>query len=174
VLSDDRAPQRLKDTVVDLLTARHDPAGLPVLTEQLAVHTDYIAGTEPDALAPVAKAIAGLGAPDLALDPKHVGAALAALQFHLDAATTSSPELTWVIAAMAAIGHGAERPALISHFLLYHADDDLGGDAGWQKAIVGALAGSAMPADRAVLGYVAADPRTKPGLVTLIRGALGE
>ena len=174
VLADGRAPQRLKDTVVDLLTARHDPAGLPVLTEQLAVHTDYIAGTEPDALAPVAKAIWGLGSPDIALDPKHVGAALAALQFHLDAATTSSPELTWVIAAMAAVGHGAERPALISHLLLYHADDDLGGDAGWQKAIVGALSGSAMPADRAVLAYVAADPRTKPALATLIRDALGD
>jgi outer membrane protein assembly factor BamB len=174
VLSDGRAPQRLKDTVVDLLTARRDPAGLPVLTEQLAVHTDYIKGTEPDALAPVAKAIAGLGAPDVVLDPKHVGAALAALQFHLDAATTSSPELTWVIAAMAAIGHGAERPALISHFLLYHTDDDLGGDAGWQKAIVAALAGSATPADRAVLAYVAADPRTKPGLAALVRDALGE
>ncbi len=173
VLSDDRAPQRLKDTVVDLLTARHDPASLPVLTEQLATHMDYIAGTEPDALAPVAKAIAGLGAPEIVLDPKHVSAALAALQFHLDAATTSSPELTWVIGAMAAIGHGAERPALISHLLLYHADDDLGGDAGWQKAIVVALSGTAMPADRAVLAYVAADPRTKPALVTLIRDALG-
>jgi len=173
VLSDSRAPQRLKDTVVDLLTARHDPAGLPVLTEQLAAHTDYIAGTEPDALGPVAKSIAGLGAPDLALDPKHVTAALVALQFHLDAATTASPDLTWVIAAMAAIGHGAERPALISHLLLYHADDDLGGDAGWQKAIVSALASSATPADRAALGYVAADPRSKPGLVTLIRDALG-
>lgn len=173
VLADGRAPQRLKDTVVDLLTARRDPAGLPVLTEQLAVHTDYIAGTEPDALAPVAKAIAGLGAPDVVLDPKHVSAALAALQFHLDAATTTSPELTWVIAAMAAIGHGAERPALISHLLLYHADDDLGGDAGWQKAIVVALSRSAAPADRAALAYVAADPRTKPGLVSLIRDALG-
>ncbi len=172
VLSDDRAPQRLKDTVVDLLTARRDPGSLPVLTEQLAVHTDYITGTQPDALAPVAKAIAGLGSPEVVLDPKHVGAALVALQAHLDAATTPSPELTWVIAAMAAIGHGAERPALISHFLLYHADDDLGGDAGWQKAIVSALSGSAMPADRAVLAYVAADPRTKPGLVALIRDAL--
>ena len=173
VLADDRAPQRLKDTVVDLLTVRRDPASLPVLTEQLAVHTDYLAGTEPDALAPVAKAIAGLGDPELALDPKHVTAALAALELHLDAATTSSPELAWVIAAMAAIGHGAERHALTSHLLLYHADDDLGADAGWQKAIVTALATNASPSDRALLAYVAADPRTKPGLVTLIHDALG-
>ena len=173
VLADARAPQRLKDTVVDLLTMRHDPASLPVLTEQLAVRTDYLAGTEPEALGPIAKAIAGLGQPDLVLDPKHVTAALAALQLHLDAATTASPELAWVIAAMRAIGHGAERSALISHLLLYHADDDLGGDAGWQKAIVVALAAQATPADRAALAYVAADPRTKPGLITLIHDVLG-
>ncbi len=173
VLADARAPQRLKDTVVDLLTMRHDPASLPVLTEQLAIRTDYLAGTEPDALGPVARAIAGLGQPDLALDPTHVTAALAALQVHLDAATTASPELAWVIAAMRAIGHGAERPALISHLLLYHADDDLGGDAGWQKAIVTALVAQATPVDRAALAYVASDPRTKPGLVTLIHDVLG-
>lgn len=173
VLDDDRAPQRLKDTVVDLLAQRHDPASLPILTEQLSVHTDYLAGTEPDTLAPLAKAIAGLGAPEVTLDPKHVSAALAALQFHLDAPTTASPELAWVIAAMAAIGHGAERPALISHLLLYHADDDLGSDATWQKAIVTALATDATPADRAALAYVAGDPRTKPGLVQLIGEVLG-
>ena len=173
VLADDRAPQRLKDTVVDLLTARQDPASLPVLTEQLAVHTDYLAGTEPDTLGPIAKAIAGLGSPDLALDAKQVSAALAALQFHLEAPTTASPELTWVIAAMAAIGRGSERPVLISHLLLYHADDDLGADAGWQKAIVTALATKASPADRAALAYVAADPRSKPGLVQLIGEVLG-
>jgi outer membrane protein assembly factor BamB len=173
VLSDDRAPQRLKDTVVDLLTQRHDPASLPVLTEQLAVHTDYLKGTEPDTLGPIAKAIAGLGQPDVTLDGKQVNEALVALQYHLDAATTASPELAWVIAAMAAIGHGAERPALISHLLLYHGDDDLGGDAGWQKAIVTALATNASPADRAALAYVASDPRTKPGLAQQIGEILG-
>lgn len=173
VLDDDRAPQRLKDTVVELLAQRRDPASLPLLTEQLAVHTDYLAGTEADSLAPVAKAIAGLGAPEVTLDGKQVAAALAALQFHLDAPTTASPELAWVIAAMAAIGKGAERPALISHLLLYHADDDLGSDATWQKAIVTALATGATPADRAALAYVAGDPRTKPGLVQLIGEVLG-
>lgn len=172
VLDDDRAPQRLKDTVVDLLAQRRDPASLPVLTQQLSVHTDYLAGTEPDTLAPVAKAIAGLGG-EVKLDPAHVTAALAALQSHLDAPSTPSPELAWVIAAMAAIGHGAERPALISHLLLYHADDDLGSDATWQKAIVTALATEATPADRAALAYVAGDPRTKPGLAQLIGEVLG-
>ena len=171
VLADDRAPARLKDTVVDVLVARKDPASLAVLTEQLAVKTDYLAGTENDALGPVAKAIAGLAL--AALDPKQVTMTLAALQEHLDAPTTASPDLVLVIGAMAAIGGGAERPVLISHLLLYHADDDRGGDAAWQKAIVGALATSSGPQDRVVLRHVARDARSKPGLVTMIQETIG-
>lgn len=171
ILEDARAPQRLKDTVVDLLVARQDPASLAVLTQQLAVKTDYLAGTQPDALAPVAKAIAGLAGTDL--DRKQVALTLVALQEHLDAPTTSSPELTNVIAAMVAIGGGAERPALASHLLLYHADEDRGADATWQKAIVEGLARKASPRDRVVLRYVAQDARSNPGLVALIQETIG-
>jgi outer membrane protein assembly factor BamB len=169
VLADSRAPQRLKDTVVDLLVQRRDPASLPVLTKQLGVHTDFLAQTEPDALGPVAKAIAGLGG--VALDPVQVAAALAALQFHLDAPTTASSDLVHVIAAMTAIGGGSERAALDSHLLLYHADDALGSDAAWQKAIVVALATKGGPAERELLRWIAADPRTVPGLTATIREA---
>ena len=172
VLADTRAPQRLKDTVVDLLVERRDPASLAVLTAQLGVHTDYLAQTEPEALAPVAKAIAGLR--DAKLDGPQVATALVALQSHLDAPSTSSPELAQVIAAMSAIGGGAERAALISHLLLYHADDDLGGDPAWAKAIVGALSQHASPADRMALAYVAADPRTRPGLLSAIHEGLAQ
>lgn len=172
VLADDRASQKLKDTVVDMLVQRKDPASLAVLTSQLAVKTDYLAGTQPDALGPVAKAISGLAS--IALDPKQVAPALVALQAHLDAPTTSSPELVQVIGAMAAIGGGAERPALTSHLLLYHADDDLGSDAGWQKAIVTALASKPGPVERVVLQYVASDPRTTSGLSTMIRETVGQ
>ncbi|MBS1117832.1 MAG: Basic proline-rich protein precursor [Deltaproteobacteria bacterium] len=171
VLADDRAPQRLKDTVVDLLVARRDPGSLPVLTSQLAIQTDYLAQTEPDALGPVAKAISGLGG--LPLEPKAVAAALVALQRHLDAPSTATPDLVQVIAAMAAIGGGAERLALGSHLLLYHADDDLGADVSWQKAIVIALERKGGPAERELLRQVAADPRTRPSLATTIRDVLG-
>jgi outer membrane protein assembly factor BamB len=171
VLADARAPQRLKDTVGDLLVARRDPSSLAVLTAQLAAHTDYLAQTEPDALGPVAKAITGLGG--LALDPKATAAALAALQSHLDAPATAPSELVQVIAAMAAIGGGAERLALGSHLLLYHVDTDLGADASWQKAIVLALADKGGPEQRELLRQVAADPRTHPGLVTTIHDVLG-
>lgn len=172
ILADARAPQRLKDTVVDLLVARRDPGSLVILTQQLAVKTDYLAGTEPDALVPVAKAIAGLAA--TTLDPKQVAATLAALQDHLDAPTTATIDLSFVIAAMVAIGRGAERPALVSHLLLYHADDDRGGDPTWQKAIVDGLTTNPGPAERVVLRHVAEDRRTKPGLAALIQDAIGQ
>jgi outer membrane protein assembly factor BamB len=171
VLADNRAPQRLKDVVVELLVQRRDPASLPVLAEQLAVRTDYLAGTSPDALGPVARTIAGLAG--LPLDAGHVTAALAALTAHLDAPSTTAAELAQVIAAMSAIGGGAERPALGSHLLLYHADDELGADPTWQRAIVSALASKGGPGERELLRWVAADPRTRPSLATAIRDALG-
>jgi hypothetical protein len=167
VLSDARAPQKLKDTVVDMLVNRKDPSSLPVLTAQLATHSDYLAKTEPESLGPVAKAIAGLGGAKL--DPAIVAAALVALQSHLDAPSTQVPDLVLVIDAMAAIGGGTERPALASHLLLYHAEDTLGADPAWQKAIVTALSVHGGPGERELLRQVAADPRTKPGLAATIK-----
>ncbi|MEO8548472.1 MAG: PQQ-binding-like beta-propeller repeat protein [Kofleriaceae bacterium] len=170
VLADERAPQHLKDVVVDLLVARKDPASLPVLAAQLSAHDDYLLKTTPVALGPVAKAIAGLGGAKL--DPAVVVTALAALESHLDAPTTQVADLVFVIDAMAAIGGGKERPALGSHLLLYHADDELGGDTAWCKAIVNALETHGGPGERELLRQVAADPRTRPDLVTVIRDAL--
>jgi len=171
VIADPRQPQRLKDTVVDLLMERKDGSSLPVLTTQLQITTDYIANTQPESLAAVAKGIAGLGGTKL--EPKDVSAALAALQHHLEAPTTSNGELVQVIGAMAAIGGGVERPVLASHLLLYHADDNLGDDAAWQKAIVLALEKGG-PTEREMLRYVARDPRTRPKLAALIQEQLGD
>lgn len=170
VLADKRQPQRLKDTVVDLLARRKDPASLPVLTEQLAVHADYLAQTEPESLGAVAKAIASLAGTQL--DAKHAADALVALQSHLENPATQTPDLVMIIRAMAAIGGGRERPALASHLLLYHADDDLGTDPAWQTAIVTALDAHGGPGEHELLRHVAADPRTKPGLATAIKDAL--
>lgn len=170
LLADKRAPQKLKDQVADLLVERKDPASLPVLVAQLAMHSDFLEKTEPESLGPVAKAIAGLGGAKL--DAKDVASALAALRVHLEAPTTQTPDLVVVIAAMAAIGGGAERPALASHLLLYHADDDLGGDPAWEQAIVHALQVHGGPGERELLRQVAEDPRTKPSLVTAIQAVL--
>ncbi|HEY3804612.1 MAG TPA: PQQ-binding-like beta-propeller repeat protein [Kofleriaceae bacterium] len=170
VLADPRASDKLKGDVVDLLIARKDPSSLGVLAAQLATHDDYIAKTSPTALGPIAKAIAGLGGAKL--DPAAVATALAALRGHLDAPTTQVPDLVPVIAAMAAIGGGAERAALSSHLLLYHADPEIGGDPAWGQAIVGALETHGGPAERELLAAVAADPRTQPSLVAILREAL--
>jgi outer membrane protein assembly factor BamB len=170
VLADPREPDKLKDDVVDLLVARKDPTSLAVLAAQLAAHDDYLAKTQPIALGPVAKAIAGLGGAKL--DPAAVSSALTALESHLDAPTTQVADLVPVIDAMAAIGGGAERAALASHLLLYHADDTLGADPSWGRAIVGALESHGGPAERELLRAVAADPRTRPGLVAIVREAL--
>src|SRR5262249_21626065 len=105
-------------------------------------------------------------------DAKEVAAALAALQSHLDAPTTQTADLVLVIDAMAAIGGGAEHAALASHLLLYHADDDVGADVAWDKAIVHALDDHGGPAERELLRAVAQDPRTRPSLVTAIHDAL--
>lgn len=171
VLSDARAPLKLKDTVGDLLVTRRDPASLPVLVAQLAIHDDFLTGAEPQALAQVAKAIGGLGTAKL--DPAQAASALAALQSHLDAPTTSVPDLVVVIGAMAAVGHGAEHPALWSHLLLYHADDEIGGDAAWDRAIVRALDEHGDAGERELLRQVAADKRTRPSLAAAIHDAIG-
>jgi hypothetical protein len=171
VIGDPRAPARLKDATAQLLAKRREPASLPVLAEALATKTDYLAGTSPDALAPAARAIAGLaGQP---LDPAQTSTALAALAAHLDAPTTTPGELAAVISAMSAIGGGAERPALAAHLLLYHVDDELGSDPAWQRAIVSALAAKSGTVDRDLLRRVVADPRTRPTLGAALRDALG-
>ena len=170
VLGDARAPQHLKDTVAALLVARKDPASLPVLTAQLSVRADYLAGTAPQALAPVARAVAGLAGVTL---PEHDrDAALAALRGQLDAPTAQSSDLVVVIAAMTAIGGGAEQPALASHLLLYHDDDDLGDDAAWCQAIVHALHDHGGAGERELLRQVASDPRTRPELSRAIHDAM--
>jgi hypothetical protein len=172
VLSDKRAPVKLKDTVVEMLAQRKDPAALPVLTAQLAQHYDFLAKTEPEALTPVARAIIGLrGTP---VDPQAVGPALLALQSHLDDPATQVGDLVLVIQAMSAIGGGAERPALVSHLLLYHADDDLGADVAWASSIVTAVASNAGPMERELLRQVMADPRSKQGLVEVIKETLAK
>jgi hypothetical protein len=172
ILADKRAPLKLKDTVVDMLSKRKDPRALPVLTAQLSTHYDFLAKTEPAAFTPVVKAIASLKGSKL--DPNHAAAALVALQSHLEDPATETADLAYLVDAMAAIGGGAERPVLASHLLLYHADDDVGADAGWIRAIVAAVATAPGPGERELLRQVAVDPRTKQALAQAIHEALGK
>ncbi len=170
ILSDKRASEKLKETVVETLATRKDPTSLPVLTAQLSVHHDFIAKVETASVGPIAKAITSLRGTNM--EAVHVGPALTALESHLDDPATEPGELVRVIEAMSAIGGGAERIALSSHLLLYHADDDTGSDGAWQRAIVAALVIKPGPAERELLRQVAADPRTKQGLVAAIKETL--
>jgi hypothetical protein len=94
------------------------------------------------------------------------------LLYHLDAAQTQTGELVQIIGALHAIGGGREYPRLVSHLLVYHADDDLAVDPAWCQAIARALAGGG-PEEREALQQIVADPRTKPTLVSAIREAAG-
>ena len=170
ILPDPRAPQLLKDRVLALLVSRKDPASLPALAAQVDVHVDYIHKTEPEELGAVARAIAGLAGEQL--DPAAVTQAVDALREQLDDPSTQVPDLVAVIDAMAAIGGERAQRALGSHLLLYHTDDELGQNALWQKAIVGALVVHGGPEQRELLRQVAADPRTRPGLAAAIHAAL--
>jgi outer membrane protein assembly factor BamB len=170
VLADKRAPQKLKDTVAELLVQRKDPSSLPELTTQLALHSDFLAKTEPEALGPIARAISGLAGAKL--EKAQIEATLTALQSHLDAPSTQSADLVLVIDAMSAVGGGAERPALASHLLLYHCDDDLGADPAWGQAIVRALHDRGGPGERELLRRVSHDPRTQPALAKAIADAI--
>jgi hypothetical protein len=118
------------------------------------------------------KAIAALRG--TTIEPAHVGPALVALESHLTDPATSTPDLALIVEAMSAIGGGAERPVLSSHLLLYHADDDVGADAGWTRSIVAALTHKPGPLERELLRQVASDPRTKQGLGQAIQEALGK
>lgn len=167
LLADPRAPQHLKGVVVDLLVARKDPTSVGVLAKQLEVHADFLAGTDTDAVGAIAKTASGLAG--VALDPKGVDALVAGLAYHLDAPETGSPELVQLIGALHAIGGGRERALLLAHAWLYHADDDLGNDQAWSKALVAALVDGAGPEERETLQQLVSDPRTKPTLVAAIR-----
>jgi hypothetical protein len=58
---------------------------------------------------------------------------------------------------------------LISHLLLYRADDEVGGDTTWAKVVVASIGVKAQAPDRELLRQVAADPRTRPPVAEAIR-----
>ena len=104
---------------------RTDPASLPVLAEQLAVTTDYLAGDR----ARGARRRWRRRSPASAGCRSTPGTSRPRSPRSQRTSTRRPPraaELAQVIAAMSAIGGGAERAALGSHLLLYHADDELG------------------------------------------------
>ncbi len=169
ILAEPRVAMKLKDQVVDILVRRKDVSALPAFVDALALHTDYVQGTEAAALGPVARAMAGLvGAK---IDAGLAQKAVVALAAHLEDPATSSGDLDNVIDAMSAIGAGREISALRAHILAYRGDPDTTSDEPWRLAIINALLRGGAP-EVELLRSLADDRRTDRQLAQAITTAL--
>ncbi len=169
IVVDPRTPTKLHDTVAELLITRKDPAGLPALTDALAVRPDFLTGVQPVGLVEVARAIAALGATKL--DDAEVARAITALEGQaFDAATAPAARLE-LTRALIAIGHGKERGRLRRELVLYRADPGFAGETDLVVAIVTSVAAGTAE-DREVVRWVAEDARSAPAVAAAAKAAL--
>jgi len=172
MIQEQRTPPKLRDTAVEALVARRDAAALDAYAAALAVRQDYLAGTHPVAVGAVARVIAGLAGAEL--DGAARSAAIEALVVQLESPAIDAPDLIEVVHALAAIGNGAELPALRRQLLAYRADPAFATDAKLVKAVIDALLAHGGAEDRETLGFVADDPRTQDAVATYARQALAK
>jgi len=171
ILSDDRAPARLKDAVVDVLIKRKDVGGLPALAAALAAERDdAIDNATAQNVGALARVIGSLKGQKIDDDVR--AQAVGALVDHLNAPETDVGELISVIRALAAIGGQDGAAALRTHLLVYRDDAELAGNADWQKAVVDGLLAAGGPNDREAVRFVAEDPRTTPELASYAKDAV--
>lgn len=170
IVIDPRTPTALHDSVAALLISRKDPAGLPALTDALAVRADFLTGTQPVGLVEVSRAIAALG--DVPVDPAAVDRALAALSAQaFDPAIAPAARLE-LVKALIALGHGRERDVLRSELVTYRADPGFAAEIDLVTAIVADLvAGSSE--DRETVRMVAEDPRSAPAVAAVAKAGVG-
>jgi hypothetical protein len=169
IVQDPRTPIKLRDSVVELLVGRKDPAGLPALLTGLEPRYDYIAGTEPVAAGVIGRAIGALADREIADADR--ARALKALQLQADDPATPTTDRVELVRAAIAIGKGAERPWLRSQLVLERADPGFAREASLVEAMAMALAAGGVE-DRETLRYVAGDARTAPAVATAARAAL--
>ena len=158
----DKTPPALYEAAVEALVARRDPAGLAALVAALEVQHDHLAGTAPGAVGVLARAIAAL--PVAELDPAQRGRAVDALIGHLRAPETPAADLEGVVAALGAIGAGAERDPLRVFLLLYRADPSFSTQVGAVGGAVDVLLARGGPAERELVTFVVEDARTQPAV----------
>ncbi len=170
MVQDERTPPKLRETAVEALVARRDAGALDAYATALAIRWDFIQGTRPVAVGEIARVIAGLGGSEL--DGEDRKQAVAALIIQLESPQTGNPELTEIVRALAAIGGGAELPALRRQLLAYRADPSFAGDTKLVKALVDALLAHGGAEDRETLVFVAEDPRTDDAVAAYARTAL--
>jgi outer membrane protein assembly factor BamB len=158
----ERTPAALHEAAVEALLARRDPAALAVLVESLEVRYDHLAGTRPRAVGVLARAIAALEGGQL--DPAQRGRAVEALIAHLRAPETAPADLEGVIAALGAVGAGAEVAPLRVFLLLYRADPSFSSQVGAVGSAVDVLLARGGPAERELVSFVAEDARSSPAV----------
>jgi outer membrane protein assembly factor BamB len=171
ILADDRAPQRLKDAVVDVLIKRKDPTGLAAMAQVLAAErTDFIDNVTARNVGAVARVMASLK--DTKLDDFDRAAAVIALVDHLNSPDTEAADLVQVVRALGAIGAADGAAALRTHVLVYRDHADLVANADWHKAVVDALLGTGTATDRELVRFIAEDPRTGAELAAYAKTAV--
>jgi hypothetical protein len=171
ILDDDRASQKLKDAVVDVLISRKDPTGAPALAAALTrERSDWIDGTTANNVGALAKVIASL--PRDKLDDAVRAELVAALVQHLDAPDTELADVIAVARALATIGGIEGAAALRTHLLLYRGDSELAGSLDWRKAVVDGLMGRGTPIDLETVRFVSTDAHTDAELASHARDAI--
>src|SRR5690606_15033645 len=169
LVQDEDGSPALRDAAAQALAARGEPAALPALIAALEVRHDYLAGTRPRAVGALSRAVAALGRAELAAADR--GRAVAALVAHLRAPETPEADLDGIVAALAAIGGGAEVEPLRAFVLLYRTDPAFASDAGAVGRALSALA-AAGEAGVELVRFVAGDPRTQPAVKEVAARAL--
>ncbi len=169
IVQDGRTPAKLRESVIELLVARKDPAGLPSLLAALEPRYDFITGSEPVAVAVVARAVGALG--DRGISDDDRAKAIKVLAAQADDPATPAGDRFELVRAMIAVGQGAERPRLRSLLMMERADPALGREAKLVEVIAMALAAGSAE-DRETLRFVASDARTVDAVAEVARAAL--
>lgn len=170
LINNDRTPPKLYDKAVEVLVKRKDPAGLPFLTEALAVRHDYITDSKPRAVGVIARVIAAMG--DAEVDASARGSAVDALLYHMRSPETTIGDLSEVIKALGAIGGGAGLPAIRQFLVAYRADPAFSNKISAASAAIDVLLRHGGARDREAVSFVAEDPRTEQGIAEYAQRAL--
>jgi outer membrane protein assembly factor BamB len=171
ILDDDRASQKLKDAVVDVLISRKDPSGAPALAAALvAQRTDWIDGKTAQNVGAIAKVVASLDRNKI--DEAVRAELVAALIQHLDAPDTELADVIAVARALVVVGSVEGAAALRTHLMIYRGDSELAGSLDWRKAVVDGLVARNSPIDLETVRFVSTDPHTDPELAGHARDAI--
>ncbi len=161
-LSSTDLPPQVVDKAVDALVARKDQESIALYEEALRVHTDYAEDRRPPRLEALAKAVTTTKAKQ----------ALPALLEHLRLPDTSPQVVRDIADAALATGSRESVDPFRDYLLMYRAEPSMARDPGPLLAASEVIMKLGGAADRALLLFVAQEPRTITPLRTYLDGAL--